>query len=379
MAWGRTAAEWEQLEGGLFGASLLPYLAFLYFLARTDLPPLAQKGFRFLLVFVFASIPAAIAAKVLYGEVLANVDPIHGAAESLLTVTNLILVLGMRRGVREAAGGGAGDSAGWADWAAAGGLAVASAALLVPGVGAQGSALLGSALGWHVEPANALSVPTWAIHASSLVEWVIAMGLIWQYAEVTGQPRWKGLTIAMIPCHSSGLCAVTWHLLYNAPALAPVVAAQAALTTAGNTTCAFAAWRVASAQQAAPGKAYEVEEGPEGEGGEGGTGRAGTSAPPGQRRRVRPQADGRLGRSGCGREVGLPGRRRAPGRSPEQCSRLFHRRRSHRGQLLQVVHEGHCVPPPEPLNHADSCLDTGGGADGEERGTQSPVAQFSPN
>jgi len=267
VAWGRTAAEWEQLEGGLFGASLLPYLAFLYFLARTDLPPLAQKGFRFLLVFVFASIPAAIAAKVLYGEVLANVDPIHGAAESLLTVTNLILVLGMRRGVREAAGGGAGDSAGWADWAAAGGLAVASAALLVPGVGAQGSALLGSALGWHVEPANALSVPTWAIHASSLVEWVIAMGLIWQYAEVTGQPRWKGLTIAMIPCHSSGLCAVTWHLLYNAPALAPVVAAQAALTTAGNTTCAFAAWRVASAQQAAPGKASEVEEGPEGEGG----------------------------------------------------------------------------------------------------------------
>ena len=54
----------------------------------------------------------------------------------------------------------------------------------------------------------------------------IAMGLIWQYAEVTGQPRWKGLTIAMIPCHSSGLCAVTWHLLYNAPALAPIVAAN---------------------------------------------------------------------------------------------------------------------------------------------------------
>jgi len=273
VAWGRTAAEWEQLEGGLFGASLLPYLAFLYFLARTDLPPLAQKGFQFLLVFVFASIPAAIAAKVLYGEVLANVDPIHGAAESLLTVTNLILVLGMRRGIRVAAGEGAGGSAGWADWAAAVGVAAASAALLVPGAGAQGSALLSDALGWHAEPANALSVPTWAIHVSSLIEWVIAMGLIWQYAEVTGQPRWKSLTVAMIPCHSSGLCAVTWHLLYNAPALAPVVAAQAALTTVGNTTCAFAAWRVAAAEQAAPAKASEEgEEGPEGGDGSEGAG-----------------------------------------------------------------------------------------------------------
>ena len=251
-----TPAEWEQLEGALFGASLFPYLAFLYFLGKeeTNAPPLANTGFRFLLVFVFGSIPAAIAAKLLYGgAVLADVDPLHGAAESLLTITNLLIVLGFRQGLREAAAeansGGAATAPQpdrTAPRLAAVGAAGASAALLVPGIGIAGSESASALLGWHAEPANALSIPTWAIHVSSLVEWVIAMGYIWQYAEASGNPRWRGLTLAMIPCHSSGLCAVTWHLLYNSPALAPVVAAQAALTTFGNTTIAFAAWRIAS-------------------------------------------------------------------------------------------------------------------------------------
>lgn len=39
----------------------------------------------------------------------------------------------------------------------------------------------------HVEPSNALSLPTWAIHISSTVEWATAMLLFWRYAEVTGQ------------------------------------------------------------------------------------------------------------------------------------------------------------------------------------------------
>ena len=38
----------------------------------------------------------------------------------------------------------------------------------------------------HAEPANALSLPTWAIHVSSVVEWTTAMALMWRYAEVTG-------------------------------------------------------------------------------------------------------------------------------------------------------------------------------------------------
>jgi Protein of unknown function (DUF2499) len=39
---------------------------------------------------------------------------------------------------------------------------------------------------FRAEPANALSLPTWAIHVSSVTEWIVAMNLFWRYAEVTG-------------------------------------------------------------------------------------------------------------------------------------------------------------------------------------------------
>lgn len=42
------------------------------------------------------------------------------------------------------------------------------------------------ALTIHQEPENALSFPTWVIHISSVIEWAIAMALVWKYAEVTG-------------------------------------------------------------------------------------------------------------------------------------------------------------------------------------------------
>lgn len=38
----------------------------------------------------------------------------------------------------------------------------------------------------HQEPEKALSFPTWVIHISSVIEWAIAMSLVWKYAEVTG-------------------------------------------------------------------------------------------------------------------------------------------------------------------------------------------------
>ncbi len=48
----------------LFASSIFPYAAFLYFLTKSKKTPrLALFGFYFLLVFVFATIPAGI-----YGE-----------------------------------------------------------------------------------------------------------------------------------------------------------------------------------------------------------------------------------------------------------------------------------------------------------------------
>ena len=66
----------EQWAGPFFGASLFPYLAFLYFLdvPENDTPKGVTVGFATCLLFVFLTIPAAIAAKLLYGVSLADSD-----------------------------------------------------------------------------------------------------------------------------------------------------------------------------------------------------------------------------------------------------------------------------------------------------------------
>ncbi|KAM4085794.1 hypothetical protein ACJW30_10G054300 [Castanea mollissima] len=58
--------------------------------------------------------------------------------------------------------------------------------------------LLGSTSLQLSEPTNALSLPTWAIHVSSVVEWITAMALVWQYGEQSGYESWKGLSWGMI-------------------------------------------------------------------------------------------------------------------------------------------------------------------------------------
>ncbi|KAL2524961.1 hypothetical protein Adt_10015 [Abeliophyllum distichum] len=86
----------------LFAFSLFPYLGFLYFITKSkSAPKLTLFGFYFLLAFVGATIPAGIYAKVHYGTSLSNVDWLHGGAESLLTLTNLFIVLGLREALRK--------------------------------------------------------------------------------------------------------------------------------------------------------------------------------------------------------------------------------------------------------------------------------------
>ncbi|MCU0538217.1 MAG: DUF3593 domain-containing protein [Hydrococcus sp. Prado102] len=84
----------------LFALSLFPYLGFLWFITRSQQTPrLALIGFYTLLVFVGVTIPAGIYAKVHYGESLANVDWLHGSAESFLTLSNILVVLGFRQAI----------------------------------------------------------------------------------------------------------------------------------------------------------------------------------------------------------------------------------------------------------------------------------------
>ena len=79
----------------LFVASLLPYLAFLWWARRAEgFPQLARRGFELTLVFVGVTIGAAVIAQQVYGKLLADVDPLHGGAEAFLTLANLLVVLG---------------------------------------------------------------------------------------------------------------------------------------------------------------------------------------------------------------------------------------------------------------------------------------------
>ena len=247
----------DELAGSLFGASLFPWLAMLYWLKHPTVaaPPGVSFGLTFLLAFVFGSIPAAIGAGALYGVSLADADWLHGAAESLLAITNCVVVLGFRDALDAAAGGGsaAPPEATQLRTAATalGALAAASAVAVFASGGAEVHTPWLGGVGalplWAAEPANALSVPTWIIHTSSLVEWLVAMGLAWKFAEATGQPRWKGVTWGMLPLHTSGIVACTYHLFYNAPALSWCVALQAGMTCVGNTTLAIACLRLALA------------------------------------------------------------------------------------------------------------------------------------
>ena len=125
LAWGTSLPsdiDPQQLAANLFAFSIVPYAGFLFHLHRSRATPgLTLFGFYVLLVFVFGTIPAGIYAKVHYGKILADVDWLHGGAESLLTLTNLFVVLGLRQALREAeaAGKGKGEEGGSPSAAAA--------------------------------------------------------------------------------------------------------------------------------------------------------------------------------------------------------------------------------------------------------------------
>jgi heme A synthase len=81
----------------LFALSLFPYLAFLWFITKSgQMPKLALWGFYGTLLFVGVTIPVGIYAQRVYGTSLANVDFLHGGAESFLTIANILVVLGFK-------------------------------------------------------------------------------------------------------------------------------------------------------------------------------------------------------------------------------------------------------------------------------------------
>jgi hypothetical protein len=160
-----------------------------------------------------------------------------------------MVLLGFRNALK---GDAAGSDAAWARLSSAA-CVVAATVLIASGVpyfhfGAHEPFLGGLGalpIGQDIEPVNALSIPTWIVHWSSVCEFILAMKLATVYAEKTGDEKWNGVAWGMLPSHASGVCACTYHLFYNQAALAWLVTAQAGLTALGNTTLFIAALRLA--------------------------------------------------------------------------------------------------------------------------------------
>ncbi len=91
---------------------------------------------------------------------------------------------------------------------------------------------------------HALSIPTWMIHISSVIEWIAAIGLIWRYGDVIQNRAWRALSIGMLPALISAMCACTWHLFDNASDLEWLVTLQAGMTVVGNVTLCIGGWWV---------------------------------------------------------------------------------------------------------------------------------------
>tara|TARA_Y100001968_G_scaffold255851_1_gene242079 strand:+ start:3371 stop:3709 length:339 start_codon:yes stop_codon:yes gene_type:complete len=80
----------------LFVISLFPYIIFLFYLQKIELiPKISLWGFRLTLLFVLMTIIFAIISIIYFKQELTNVDTLHGAAESFLTLSDALIVLGL--------------------------------------------------------------------------------------------------------------------------------------------------------------------------------------------------------------------------------------------------------------------------------------------
>ena len=96
---------------------------------------------------------------------------------------------------------------------------------------------------------HALSLGTWWIHITSVLEWMAAIVAVQAYGAWRGEGGWRWLSLAMLPALVSAMAACTWHLFDNSPTLQGLVVLQAALTAAGNGALAIAAWHLLRLQR----------------------------------------------------------------------------------------------------------------------------------
>ena len=96
---------------------------------------------------------------------------------------------------------------------------------------------------------HALSLGTWWIHVTSVLEWILAIIAVESFGRRRQETGWRWLALAMLPALVSAMAACTWHLFDNSSALKGLVVFQAGLTALGNLALAAAAFNLLRLQR----------------------------------------------------------------------------------------------------------------------------------
>ena len=79
----------------IFVLSIVPYSIFLYYLFKIKkLNRTVKIGFSLTILFVAITIVFSISAEIIYGRSLVEVDLFHGIAESFLTLSDFVILIG---------------------------------------------------------------------------------------------------------------------------------------------------------------------------------------------------------------------------------------------------------------------------------------------
>ena len=79
----------------LFAASIFPYAIFLFYLYKIkSVNKLVKTGYSLTVLFVFITIVVSIYSLNYYDKNLVEVDFLHGLAESFLTLSDFVILLG---------------------------------------------------------------------------------------------------------------------------------------------------------------------------------------------------------------------------------------------------------------------------------------------
>ena len=79
----------------LFAASIFPYAIFLFYLYKIkSVNNLVKTGYTLTVLFVFITIVISIYTLNYYNKTLVEIDFFHGLAESFLTLSDFVILLG---------------------------------------------------------------------------------------------------------------------------------------------------------------------------------------------------------------------------------------------------------------------------------------------